>query len=160
MFDALRDIAPLDLVARWLHLGSVIVMVGGSVFMRFLLMPAANALPDSEHQALRERIIGRWRKVVHTSIGLLLLTGIYTLVSRIKLVGPAWHALFGIKFLLALVVFFIASALVGRSPALAPMRENRAKWLSIAITLATLIVLISGVLRYIPLKSVLVQPPV
>ena len=58
-----------------------------------------------------------------------------------------YHALVGIKILLALGVFFIASVLVGRSPAFEGMRQNRAKWLKIIVILATVIVGISGFVK-------------
>jgi hypothetical protein len=53
----------------------------------------------------------------------------------------------GVKILLALGVFFIAAALVGRSPALEPIRQNRAKWLRVLVALALIIVCISGFLK-------------
>ena len=43
------------------------------------------------------------------------------------------HPLFGVKFLAALGVFFIASALTGRTAALAGMRRNANSWM-VAVT--------------------------
>jgi hypothetical protein len=53
----------------------------------------------------------------------------------------------GAKMLLALGVFFLAAALVGRSPALEPLRQNRAKWLRVLVAMALIIVAISGFLK-------------
>lgn len=58
-----------------------------------------------------------------------------------------YHVLFGVKFLLSLVVFFIASALVGRSPALAAIRKNARVWLTVNLMLVVAVICIAGVMR-------------
>ncbi len=146
----------LDLLSRWIHIGTAIVVLGGSVFLRFVLMPAAVGLPDDEHQALRERLMGRWRKFVGIGIGLFLLSGFYNylVVAMPKHQGDKlYHPLIGTKILLAFVVFFLASALTGRSAAFEGIRKNSKKWLLITILLAATIVVISGVLKFRPPTS-------
>lgn len=136
----------IDVLSRWAHIGFVIVLVGGSFFMRFALMPAAAELPDDQHQALKERIFARWRKIVMAGIGLILISGLYNFVRAIPLhKGQGlYHGLIGTKIILALVVFFLGSALVGRSAKFEPLRQNSKKWLGILLLLATIIVGISG----------------
>lgn len=136
----------IDVLSRWVHVGTVIVLVGGSTFMRFALMPAAAELPDDQHQALRERIFARWRKIVMIGIALILVSGLYNFVRAIPLhKGQGlYHGLIGTKIILALVVFFLASALVGRSEKFEPLRQNSKKWLGILLLLAAIIVGISG----------------
>lgn len=147
------DLNYVLLASRWLHLAAAIVAIGGAAFMRFALIPAATAaLSDEAHQKLREALRARWSKVVMTSIALLLITGFYNFVvlAMPPKVDPVpYHPIFGLKFFAALGVFFIASALVGRSPGLEKMRAARAKWLSRLLVLAGIIVLISGVLMQI-----------
>jgi len=139
-------------LSRVLHVGTAIVLVGGTIFVRFILMPSANeALDQATHDKLRNRIMGTWKRVVHAGIALLLLSGGFNFWRTIAF-GPTkvdslYHALMGTKIVLALVVFFIASALVGRSAAFEGMRKNAKKWLAINILLATIIVAISGFLR-------------
>jgi hypothetical protein len=58
-----------------------------------------------------------------------------------------YHALFGVKFLLALGVFYLASGLVGRGEGTAWIRANRGKWLSVTLLLAVGVVMISGWMR-------------
>ena len=53
----------------------------------------------------------------------------------------------GMKILLAMAVFFLASALSGRSKALEGIRRNAALWLVINILLAAVIVAIAGYLK-------------
>ena len=54
---------------------------------------------------------------------------------------------FGVKFLLALAIFAIASLLVGKTPAAEALRKNARLWLNLNIVLAVLVVCLSGVLR-------------
>jgi len=144
----------VSLLARWLHILAAITAVGGTIFARYALLASLKELPDDERKALHERIRRRWSKAVMAAIGFLLLSGIYNFViilqgplADAEKFKPIYHALFGVKFLLALAVFFIASALVGRSAAFDGMRANARKWLTINVVLAVLIVCISGFLR-------------
>ena len=140
----------LNVLFRWLHVGTAIVVLGGSVFMRFVLMPAAAELPDDQHDALRGRVVGRWKKFVMIGIALFLISGFYNyiVVSIPKHKGDKlYHPLIGTKILLAFVVFFLGSALTGRSAAFEGIRKNSKKWLLILILLAFIIVGISGVLK-------------
>ena len=143
----------LAVVLRWLHIVPAVVAGGAAVFYAVALVPALGEMPEGERRAARERIAGRWRLVVMISITLLLLSGVanYALYE-----APAHHgqtlyqALLGIKVLAALVVFFLASALSGRSAALEPIRRNARFWAAWNASLVLLIVLIAGVLRSMP----------
>ena len=142
----------LPLLARWAHVGSAIVMLGGSVFVRFVLMPAAAGLPDEQHDGLRTRVMQTWKKFVMVAILLFLISGIYntTLTIPDHSDQPLYHALLGIKFMLALVVFFFASALSGRSGGTAWVRKDASKWLAVTITIAAVVVAIAGYLKLMP----------
>ena len=67
----------LDTISRIVHIGTAIVLVGGSVFTLMVLMPAAKKLPDEPHAQLAEAITGRWKRFVHIGIALFLLSGGY-----------------------------------------------------------------------------------
>lgn len=147
-------------ISRFLHVATAIVLVGGTFFVRFILMPAAaQALTDADHLRLRGGIMAAWKRIVHGGIGLLLASGAlnyYRVISEQSHKGDAlYHALLGTKILLALVVFFIASALVGRAAKFEGMRQNARKWLAINVLLALLIVALSGFLkvRGIPVRA-------
>jgi uncharacterized membrane protein len=140
----------LNIASRWVHVATAIVVLGGTVFVRFVLFPAAESLPPAEHDRLRERVMGRWRKFVMVGIALFLLSGFYNYlaVSVPKHRGDkAYHALMGIKIVIAFGVFFLASVLVGRSSRFEPLRRQRKKWLLVLIILAFTIVLISSSLK-------------
>jgi uncharacterized membrane protein len=138
------------LLSRWAHILCVVIAVGGAVFSRFVLLPAAEeSLSVEDHGRLRAAAMGRWRKIVHACIVLLLLSGGFNfyLALRDKVPPMPYHALFGVKFLLALVVFFLASALAGSKPGFAALRARGKKWLGVLVGSAVVVILLSGVLR-------------
>ena len=136
----------LDVISRIVHVLTAITLIGGSVFMAFVLGPAANALGDETHDKLREQVIPRWKKFVHGGIALFLISGLYNYMVMIpKHKGDGlYHGLVGTKIILALGIFFIGSALVGRSKTFEGMRAQRPKWLKILVLLAVIVVGISG----------------
>jgi uncharacterized membrane protein len=143
----------LALVLRWLHIIPAVIAGGATIFVRLALLPAMATLPETERVRLKETIDARWRLVVAGCITLLLISGLanFFLYQAPAHKGQAhYQALFGIKFLMALVVFFLASALSGRSAAFAPIRANARFWTGVAMLLVVLILLVSGVLRNIP----------
>jgi hypothetical protein len=58
--------------------------------------------------------------------------------------------MFGIKFLLALGMFFITSMLHGRSASAAKFQQIARTWLNVNVVLGIAIVMISGYLRSLP----------
>ncbi|HVW02433.1 MAG TPA: hypothetical protein VHB77_18910 [Planctomycetaceae bacterium] len=146
----------LTILSRWVHIGSAITMVGGSVFLRLVLMPAAQALPEADHNTLRLRIMSRWKKVVHSCVLLFLLSGFYNFIvvtMPLHKGDKMYHALIGIKILLALVVFFFAIALTSSKSWSEGLRRKSGQWLAVNLMLATVIVAISGVLKNMPATS-------
>jgi putative copper export protein len=147
------EIAPL--ISRWIHLTAVIVAVGGTVFLRLVLHPSAtSALAVDTHDSLKSVLIRRWARVVHIAIAFILLSGLYNAVVMFPqhTDQPLYHAIFGIKFLLALALFFFAIALTGKSAAFTAIRNKAPQWMMVNIVLAGIIVLLSNILRYIPVQ--------
>lgn len=140
---------PLDVLSRFVHVATAITLVGGSVFMLLVLLPAAKTLSEETHRQLAEAIQSRWKRIVHVGILLFLASGFYNYFRAMpQHEGDGlYHGLVGAKILLALGVFFIASALVGRSNTFRRMRQERGKWVAIMVLLATLIVAISGYVK-------------
>ncbi len=146
-----------DLVLRWVHILAAVIVVGGVFFMRVVLMPAARSLPDEAHDTFRQKLLARWRPVIHSCMGLLLLSGLVRIFIVIPLHKSqmAYHAALGIKVMLALIMFVIAAALVGRNPAFEGMRKASAKWLLLSLALAIVVVCLGGFLGLLPET----QPP-
>ena len=155
------EISLLALAMRWMHMLAAIVAVGGSIFIRFVLMPVADkALSDEEHARLREPLMRRWKMFVHLCILLFLVSGFYNFGVAFA-AGPPWeyHMLFGIKFLLAIAVFFLAVALTSRKAWSQPMRDKPRRWLALLVLLAVLTVMVGGVLKVLPYNSAEASDP-
>ena len=126
------------------------MLMGGAIFTRFVLMPAAAELPDDQHAALKERLRVRWSKFVMGGITVLLLSGFYNFFTGMGLhkgQPPLWHILAGTKMLLGFAAFFLASVLSGRSAKFAPLREDAKKWLGILVLILTVITALGGYLK-------------
>ncbi|MGD9723076.1 MAG: hypothetical protein AB7O59_17105 [Pirellulales bacterium] len=123
--------------------------MGGTIFARFVVVPSLEPLAPDERSALHAAMRSRWSKIVAAAIGFLLLSGLYNIaVISIEYRLPRWyHPVFGVKFLLAFLVFTVASLLTGKSPAAENVRRNVRFWLNLNIVLAVIVVCLSGVLR-------------
>lgn len=147
------SIDPVLLFSRWLHLSAAIVAIGGVAFQRLAYLPGlSGTLPESSLTGLRDSVRKRWAPVVHACIVILLLTGGYNFVVQAlppKIEPMPYHALFGVKFLAAIAVFFIASILVGRGEGFASMRTKAKGALTGLLVLGAIIVLLSGMLNQV-----------
>src|SRR5689334_2997168 len=110
----------LPLVARWLHILSATLAVGVPIYVRLALMPALETLDEENRSRVREAIAARWRMIVYMLI----------------------------VVFLAIVMFFLSSALAGRSKGLAYFRNNAKVWTTFLISVGVVVVGISGILRF------------
>lgn len=133
-------------------------LAGTLVFQWRAVHPAVSIDPGSAE--VKEAIRSRWSPFVRAGILVLLVTGIYQLMAvgldkanfqkESGIAGPSYHMLFGIKFLLAMGVFFIASTMVGRSAALEKMRQSANVWLGVGTLLVVGIIVLSRLLAQVP----------
>ncbi len=141
------------LLSRWLHIVPAIMLVGGTLMMRFSIVPAFQTTSESGKSSdLREAVRRRWARLVMFSILCLLISGLYNgyLTTKGTKPGGLYVSLLGIKMLLALIVFYFSSVLSGRSKTAQRFRENEIRWLNINIALMLLIVLIAGFMKMSP----------
>ncbi len=150
----------LDFLSRVVHISTAIALVGGSVFTLCILLPSVKLLSSEAHASLSAAIAARWKRFVHGGILLFLLSGFYNYFQAMPLHkgDGLYHALVGTKILLAFGVFFIASALVGRSPKLEPLRQKRAQWLTIMVLMAIAIVCMSSFVKVRGVNSNVASP--
>ena len=147
------------ILLRWMHILAAITAVGGTIFARLALVPSLGVLNEDARNKLHEAIRQHWARPVQIAIGFLLVSGIFNIISIEKTYNvsqvPYYHPVFGVKFVLAFAVFFLASALTGTGKATQRFRDNRRYWLTVNMILAILIVCLSGILRRteLPRKS-------
>lgn len=153
-------------VMRWVHIACAIVMVGGPFFVRFGLMPAADKTLDGDtRERLAEAINKRWRIIVYVVITLFLITGLVNFLVPVRvdgaLVSARWkdfgeadrktyHMLMGIKLLAAFGIFFLASALAGRTKTFAPIRAKGKTFVGLLLLLAAVLLVCTSGLHYLP----------
>lgn len=135
------------LLSRWFHILPAILLVGGTLFMRLSLVPAA--LESEVTPEYRESVRRRWAKLVALSVLFLLVSGLYN--SYLKAMGfklgGLYNGLLLVKIVLAFVIFYLASVLSGRSKTAQKFREREAHWLNILCVLMLSVVLIAGYMK-------------
>ncbi|MCU0876697.1 MAG: hypothetical protein MUF06_02765 [Pirellulaceae bacterium] len=155
---------PILLILRYMHILGAITLMGGTIFMRFGLAPVVAGLDDSAKAHLHQQVRARWSKLVMMASGLLLVSGIanLALASRFNYEGPLgekYHMIVGIKFLLAIPIFLIASFLAGRSSTAQKFQAQATTWMNLNLALALVMILIGGALKFVPrTPKPLVQP--
>jgi hypothetical protein len=122
----------LGLVLRWAHVLSAIILLGGVIYARWV------------QQGMSDEAAARFRGLAITTVVLLAVSGIYNLLNKARTPAP-YHAIFGIKVLLALHVFAVA-ILLGKAGASA---EKRLRWMSGIAVSGIVIALLSGYLRWL-----------
>ena len=145
---------PLLIILRYMHILGAIALMGGTIFMRFALVPTVKELDDKSKAALHEGVRVRWGKFVMISTALLLVSGIANLGLAARYdfdapVGKMYNMIAGVKLILALPIFLFASFLTGRSETAKKFQANRVLWLNVNLALAVLMVLIGGFLRFV-----------
>lgn len=147
------------LVLRYMHILGAITLMGGTIFMRFALAPTVQTLEGSTRADFHERVRVRWSKFVMLAAGLLLVSGLANMMlftkSRyemdpVPVLGASYGMIVGIKFILALPIFFFASLLAGRSETAKKFQAKAPFWMNVNLALALVMVLIGGLLKFVP----------
>ena len=125
---------------RWLHLSSVVTLVGGILYARFVIAPSESFLPVDAHITLVERAAAHFRPVVFGSIICLVISGLFNYIIKPGHTA-LFHALFGIKILLALHVFAVAILIAQ------PGNKRRNRQMFGAAVSGLTIILIAGFLK-------------
>lgn len=144
---ALDGAALIGIISRILHILSAIILVGGLFYIRTILSPAG---VDACFAGRRQV----WAKWVGMATLFLLVSGFYNFFlinGAAKVDGgklpSTYHMLFGLKFLLGLLVMFVCAILAGKTEMAERFRGNMRKWLNIAWLSAMAIIVIAAFMR-------------
>jgi len=138
-------------IVHWLHLVAVVVLVGGTILMRFAVHPASEQLEGEAKETFRRALKRKMAMLVHSSILLVVLTGFYNFVRRATEGIPMYYNIvFLVKFIAAIGAIGLAVALTVSSDSLKKFDERRAHWLTLSVLLGLLVILLSAWLRMIP----------
>ena len=129
-------------IMRWLHITSVATLIGGMIFGRFVMTQAAMGLSPESRVSFQDRAAALFQPLVFAAMGGLVLSGLYNLFTNLGHT-PLYHALLGVKLLLALHVFAVA-ILVAR-----PGNPRAPRMMAGAAISGMAIIAISAYLRHI-----------
>jgi len=132
----------LNILMRFLHIISAVTLLGGVLTWRFGVTPALGSLSGEARSKVDNAIAAAWRPFVLSAIAGLLVSGIYNFLNKTGLT-PAYHAVIGVKFLLALHVLAVAILVSS------PDNTKRARQLTGVAVSGVMIVILSAVLRWI-----------
>ncbi len=133
---------------QWIHVTAAVMGVGGMAFLLTILVPSLGILAPEQRATLTRTVLGRFRWMSWAAILLLLASGLYNVREYYWEVawGKTWMLLTA-KIVLALLVFAISLALTLPLTILDRLRARRRFWLSLALGLAMVVILISTYLR-------------
>lgn len=127
-----------NVIVTTLHVLSAILAVGGVAFLRFVVLPTADGLPESERGPFLKRVQKKFTPILHGSFLVLILTGLHH-VTRLVRSGLAVPGELLVKIVLALVIIFIGVALT-LPGGFEGMKAKRGAWLLLNLILALIVV--------------------
>jgi len=144
-----------DLILRWVHIMGAVMLVGSIIYLRTVYVAAAEVSNEPPGPAFSEHARRYAARLVMIASAWLLISGIFSFVAITKrydidksaFPGSIYHMVFGIKFLLAFVTFFLAAAITGRRGLAQKLRQREKLWLTVIMVLGGLIIFLAGVLR-------------
>jgi uncharacterized membrane protein len=139
--------AVLGVCMRWLHIVSVVALIGGFLYARFVLAPALAGLPQPERELAGKNSVASFRPLLFTVLVTALGSGMYNYATK-GTYPPMYHMWMGIKLLLVLHIYVSAILYSVRDSTEA--KRNRTA-LSISIS-GLVVIAIADYLRYLSLK--------
>lgn len=140
------DLLFFSVLFRFLHISSVIALLGGIFYARQVLVPTLNSLPEDVRVQAADGAQRRYRSTLYTLLILIVGSGLYNFLTGPKH-SSAYQMWFGIKMLL--VAHIIAAAILWvTSPYGDAIVAGKSKHRLMSVALSGLIViLISAYLR-------------
>jgi uncharacterized membrane protein len=132
---------------RWIHITSVVTLIGGFIFAKLALAPALATVAEPERGSLGKKVVGNFRPWLYAVLVTVIGSGLYNYLTKPSY-PPHYHMWIGIKLLFALHIF--AVAVLYTIPDAEEVKRNR--WLSGMIVSGLIIFAISAYLRWLSLK--------
>jgi hypothetical protein len=144
----------LHLLSRFIHIGCVIMFLGGVIYARQVLVPVLNTLPEDVRMQSAAGTQIRYRTTLFVLLALIVLSGLYNFFSYAgPKHGEAYQIWFGIKMLF--VAHICASAILWATSPYGDVTvagKSKHRLTSIAIS-GLIVVLISAYLRSLTLSG-------
>ena len=139
------NVGVLALCMRWIHIVSVVTLIGGFIFARFAVTPALLSMPEAERKAADSRIVASFRPILYVVLGMVVVSGLYNYLSKATLT-PRYHMIIGIKLLF--VLHILAVSILYSLPTANPAKRSR--WLTGMILSGLIAIALADYLRFIP----------
>ncbi len=143
---------------QWIHVGSVVLMIGGFFFFRVVLIPIAKRRKDSD--TLISSALRRFSGIVWGALLSVLLSGLYNVITFFRTArNPNLESIIsdyslyilvlGVKFFLVFVIYTFAIILTFPYPVFEPVQKKPSPLLNMLIFFALIIIFLSAFLRRI-----------
>ena len=133
---------PLNVLMRWLHISSIVGLIGGMIYGRVVMVAAAGELEAEKRRALEDRAAALFRPIVACAMIGIILSGVYNVLSYTGHT-TRYHVLLGVKLLLVAHIFAAAVMIVQ------PGNERRGRQMMGAAISGLIVIGISAYLRTI-----------
>ena len=151
----------LPALIQWIHVGSVVLLIGGFFFLRVILLPSAKVLPDNQQPKLLEAAFHRFRVVIWSALLTILFSGVYNFIAFLRSTGslsqdpateltqdPSTYILvLGVKLFIVFIIFTFGVLLTFPYPVFAPIQKRPAPWLNLTLILGLIVIFLSALLR-------------
>ena len=151
----------LPALIQWIHVGSVVLLIGGFFFFRVILLPSAKVLPENQQSKLLEAAFRRFRVVIWSALLTILFSGVYNFIAFLRSTGslsqdpateltqdPSTYILvLGVKLFIVFIIFTFGVLLTFPYPVFAPIQKRPAPWLNLTLILGLIVIFLSALLR-------------
>src|SRR4051812_829452 len=127
---------------RWMHIVSMAILVGGLLYGRFVIVPAAAVLAPDACESLGSAAATKFRPFVFAAIGGLIVSGLFNLLSTPGH-RPVYQMLFGLKMLLSLHVFAVGLLITQ------PKNPRRTRMMTGTVISGLLVVVLAECMRLV-----------
>jgi uncharacterized membrane protein len=138
--------AVLAVCVRWIHIASVVTLIGGFIYARAVVAPALAALPEADRSLFSNRAITLFRPILYIVLFTILASGLYSYLTKTSY-PPHYHMWIGIKLLFVMHIF--AVSILYTMPTANDAKRKR--WLTGMIISGLIIIAIAGYLRWLSL---------
>ena len=151
----------LPALIQWIHVGSVVLLIGGFFFLRVILLPSAKVLPENQRSKLVDAAFRRFRVVVWSALLTILFSGVYNFIAFLRSTGSfsqdlpkepvqdlsTYILVLGVKIFIVFIIFTFGVLLTFPYPVFAPIQRRPAPWLNLTLILGLIVIFLSALLR-------------
>lgn len=141
---------------QWVHVGSVVLMIGGFFFLRIVLIPIANR--QSDPNTLISSSLRRFSGVVWCTLLTVLFSGVYNVISFFRTARASaegsiasdyslYILILAVKFFIVFLIYTLAIILTFPYPVFDVFQKKPSPWLNLIIVFGLIIIFLSAYLR-------------